>query len=71
VCEDKSDLSSKSLPSKTFVSYRNNIIKEVKNDLQLRMMILQIQEACRFLKGSLATNQYEETSQVLLIRRRL
>jgi len=33
----------------------------------LRIMILHIQEICGFLKGPLATNQYEETSQALLI----
>jgi len=37
----------------------------VKNALLLMMMILQIQETFGFLKGALATNQYEETSQAL------
>jgi len=35
------------------------------------MMILQIQETCEFLKGDLATTQYEKTSQAPLIWRRL
>jgi hypothetical protein len=34
------------------------------------MMILRIQETCGFLKGALATNQYEETPQAPLIWRR-
>jgi len=50
-----------------FVSQRNNVIKEVKNAPLLRMMILQIQENCGFLKGDLATTQYEEISQAPLI----
>jgi len=39
----------------------------VKNAPLLRMMILQIQENCGFLKGDLATTQYEEISQAPLI----
>jgi hypothetical protein len=40
---------------------------QVKNTLLLRMMILRRQETCGFLKGALATNQYEETPQALQI----
>jgi len=42
-------------------------MKEVKNALLLRMMILQVQETYGFLKGGLATTQYEGISQALLI----
>jgi len=33
----------------------------------LRMMILQLQDTCEVLKGDLATTQYEETSETMLI----